>query len=336
MTAIRAIRTTANDTLELVEIPTPTITEPFDILVRVKGIGLNPADIKVRTTPGKILGYDATGIVEAAGPSAVFKPGDEVFYAGSASRDGSNSELQLVDSRIVARKPRNLAWDEAAAIPLVGLTAWEMLEEKFHLTPSPPGGANKDLAMIVVNAAGGVGTMALFLASKVFNIGRVIATASRPETIEWVKRFGATDVINHREPLGPQLGALNVQLSHAFLCHDTPTYVEQLVPHMQPFGHIGSIVGTTTPVPIGVDAAFFRALSFSWEVMFTKTLFGYQLESQGHILEKLAKLAEEGALPSLVTRSEVFSLAKLREAHELQASEKVYGKIVFRVPDTWQ
>jgi len=123
--------------------------------------------LQVRTTPGKILGYDATGIVEAAGSSALFKSGDEVFYAGSATRAGSNSELQLVDSRIVSRKPRNLAWDDAAAIPLVGLTAWEMLEEKFHLAPSSPGGNNKDLTIIVVNAAGGVGTMALFLAAKV-------------------------------------------------------------------------------------------------------------------------------------------------------------------------
>jgi len=119
-------------------------------------------------TPGKILGYDGAGIVEAAGPSALFKPGDEVFYAGSAARAGSNSQLQLVDSRIVARKPRNLDWDEAAAIPLVGITAWEMLEEKFHLVPNAD---NKDVSLIVVNAAGGVGTLALILALKVSRAG---------------------------------------------------------------------------------------------------------------------------------------------------------------------
>lgn len=169
-----------------------------------------------------------------------------------------------------------------------------------------------------------------------FNIGRIIATASRPETIEWVKRFGATDVINHREPLGPQLEALNVQLSHAFLCHDTPSNVEQLIPHMRPFGHIGSIVGTPAPVPISGDPAFFRSLSFSWEMVFTKATFGYNLKSQGQILEKLAKLAEDGVFPSFVTKREVFSLAKLKEGHELQASEKVYGKIVFSVPEIWE
>jgi len=302
--------------------------------------------------PGKILGYDAAGIVEAAGASALFKPGDEVFYAGVVTRAGSNSQLQLVDSRIVARKPRNLAWDEAASIPLVGLTAWEMLEEKFHLIP---GGANKDKTLLIVNAAGGVGTIALFLAAKVrcaetfadvadigysailqvFNIGRIIATASRPETIEWVRKFGATDVINHYEPLGPQLEALSVQPSHAFLCHDTPDYVRQLIPHMRPFGHIGSIVETETPVPIYGDPPFYRSLSFSWELMFTKPIFGYNLESQGHILEKLAKLAEQEILPSLITQREVFTLSRLEAGHKLQASGKAYGKIAFSVPEKW-
>ena len=169
-----------------------------------------------------------------------------------------------------------------------------------------------------------------------FNIGRIIATASRPETIEWVKKFGATDVLNHREPLGPQLEALGVQLSHAFICHDTATNVEQLVPHMRPFGHIGSIVGGGAPVPINGDPAFFRSLSFSWELMGSKTIFGYRIETQGQILEKLGKLVEEGTLPTIVTKREVFSLATLREGLELQESGKVYGKLVFSVPDKWE
>jgi len=128
-------------------------------------------------TPGKILGYDGAGIVEAAGPSALYKVGDEVFYSGSILRAGSHSQLQLVDSRIVARKPRNLAFDEAAAIPLVGITAWEMFEEKFHLVP---GADNNDASLIVVNAAGGVGTVALLLAAKV----RMVALLSERTSLK--------------------------------------------------------------------------------------------------------------------------------------------------------
>ena len=173
--------------------------------------------LQVRTTPGKILGYDATGIVEAAGSSALFKSGDEVFYAGSATRAGSNSELQLVDSRIVARKPRNLAWDDAAAIPLVGLTAWEMLEEKFHLAPSSPGGDNKDLEIIVVNAAGGVGTMALFLAAKV-RLQRSALTepsTSKNQLLLTTFAAGFQHRSNHRNSITPR----DYRMGQEVRCH---------------------------------------------------------------------------------------------------------------------
>jgi D-arabinose 1-dehydrogenase-like Zn-dependent alcohol dehydrogenase len=159
----------ATSVLTLTTAPIPTVTEPFDVLVKIKGVALNPVDTKVRSGAkvGRVLGYDASGIVEAAGPSALFKKGDEVFYAGAIGRAGSNAQYQLVDSRIIAKKPTTLAWDEAAALPLVGLTAWEMYEDKFGLKPYTD---NSNEVLVIINGAGGVGTMAIALASKVINI----------------------------------------------------------------------------------------------------------------------------------------------------------------------
>ncbi|KAH7100960.1 GroES-like protein [Auriculariales sp. MPI-PUGE-AT-0066] len=302
--------------LELVELPVPTLTEPFDILTRV---------------PGKIVGWDASGVVEAAGPRALFKPGDFVYYCGEYDRPGCNSQLQLVDSRIVGRKPAKLSWEDAAAVPVIGITSWEMFVEKFRWAPHGDNGA--DTTLLIVNAAGGVGTMALLLASKVFSIKRIIATASRPETIDWVKKFGATDVLNHREPLGPQLEALQLNPSHALLCHDDTNYIAQLATHMRPAGHIGSIVNADS-IPFG-GSAMFRALTFSWGLTFSKSMFKYDLESQHRILNELADLVDDGTIPSMVTVRKEFGLQALREGHDLQESGRVYGKIAFTVLERW-
>jgi NADPH:quinone reductase len=158
--------------LELTEIPIPTISSPHDILVKIKGVALNPVDTKVRggAATGRILGYDASGIVEAAGDQAIFKKGDSVIYAGAIGRPGSNQQYQLVDSRIAAKKPESLAWDDAAALPLVSITAWEMFEDKFRLKPFTD---NSKEILLIVNGAGGVGSIAIELAKKVTYAGFV-------------------------------------------------------------------------------------------------------------------------------------------------------------------
>ncbi|EJD45397.1 GroES-like protein [Auricularia subglabra TFB-10046 SS5] len=339
---MQAIQVGKGGVFEVANVPAPALEGPYDIVVQVKAVALNPVDTKIRASasPGKILGYDASGIVESAGEESPYKPGDAVLYAGAVARQGSNAQLQLVDSRLVARKPESLAWHEAAAIPLVGLTAWEMFVDKFRLRP---GEDNSTEVLLVINGAGGVGTLAIALAATVFGIKRIIATASRPETVEWVKKHGATDVINHRSLLGPQLESLGVKPSLAFITYDTVTYVKQLIPHMRAFGHIGSIVETTSSlddaesaqvVPIHDMGAFSRALSFHWEFMFAKAIHGYDIESQGKALATIVQLAAEGSLAPLVTVHRELSVANLTEMHALQASGKAYGKIAFTVPDT--
>ncbi|KZT27715.1 GroES-like protein [Neolentinus lepideus HHB14362 ss-1] len=325
----------AASVLSLIDLPIPALESPYEILVKIHGVSLNPADTKVRqsnTRPNRILGWDAAGVVEAAGEQALFKKGDEVIYAGAIGRAGSNAQYGLVDSRIVGRKPKGWSWADAAGLPLVMLTAWEMLEDQFHLKPYAV--PEKEETLLVINGAGGVGTAAIQLASKVFNVKNIVATASRSETIDWVKKNGATHVINHREDLGAQLKVLNLTPSLAFICYDTMTYLSQLAPVMRPFGHVGAIVEADDPLPFHNNGAMSKSLSFHWEFMFARPMHGYDLETQGRILNEVAKLAEEGKLTSFTTVKEVLSVQSLRKAHETVESGKAIGKIVFDVKDT--
>jgi zinc-binding alcohol dehydrogenase family protein len=332
MQAIQLAEKGAPNKFELATVPIPTIASPYDILVKIKGVALNPIDTKLAhgAPKGRILGFDASGIVEEAGDQALFKKGDAVLYAGNIGRAGSNAQYQLVDSRIVGRKPESLDWDEAAALPLVGLTAWEMYTEKFKLQPFSD---NSEEVLVIVNGAGGAGSMAINLAKQVFGIKTIIATASRPETIEWVKTLGATHVINHREPLAPQIKALNLVPTLNFITYDTPHYLKELIPVTRAYGQFGSIVESDAPVPIHDSAAMIHAHSFHWEFMFSKSMFGYNLESQGRILDQIAKLRADNKIVSHVKTRRVLSAKTLEECHELQSSKTSLGKTVLTVPD---
>ena len=185
--------------------------EPHDLLVQVRGVSVNPVDVKVRTrmqpeSGPRILGFDAAGTVASVGSAVtLFKPGDEVFYAGDLTRPGSNAEFQLVDERIVGRKPATLGFTESAGIPLTAITAWEILFDSFGLEE---GEGNGD-ALLVVGGAGGVGSILIQLAKRLTGL-EVIATASRPDTVAWVKKMGADHVVNHRQPLGEQVKSLGI------------------------------------------------------------------------------------------------------------------------------
>lgn len=332
MQVIQVAEKGAPNVFELATVPMPKIASPYDILVKIKAVGLNPIDTKLRhgSDKGRVLGFDASGIVEEAGDQALFKKGDAVLYAGNIGRAGSNSQYQLVDSRIVGKKPEGLAWDDAAALPLVSLTVWEMYEEKFKIKPFSD---NSNEVLVVVNGAGGAGSMAIDLAKKVFGIKTIIATASRPESIEWVKKLGATHVINHREPLAPQIKALNLVPTLNFISYDTPHYLKELIPVTRAFGQFGSVVESDVPVPIHDSAAMIHAHSFHWEFMFSKSMFGYNVESQGQILGQVAKLRQDNTIESHVTTRRVLSAESLQEAHKIQASGKSIGKTVLTVPD---
>ena len=182
-----------------------------DIRVAVKAISANPVDYKVRKRAAppegetKILGYDAAGVVEAVGPDVtLFKAGDEVFYAGSILRQGTNSEFHLVDERIVGRKPKTLSFAQAAALPLTSITAWELL---FDRLGAVPGKSVDPRTLLIIGGAGGVGSILIQLARRLTGL-TVVATATRPESQKWCLDLGAHAVIDHAKPMKEQIEKL--------------------------------------------------------------------------------------------------------------------------------
>lgn len=306
---------------------------PQDLLVKIMAVAVNPVDTKIRKSlgegphdPPRVLGFDAAGIVVAAGAEVGgFAAGDEVFYAGDVTRAGSNAEFQTVDSRLVARKPRSLSFEEAAAVPLVGLTAWELLFERMGVDAH---GADAGKAILVINGAGGVGS-ALIPLARAAGL-RVVATASRPVTADWCRALGADHVINHREPLRPQAEALGIT-GFEFIAnlYDTEAYWEATADLLAPLGTLGLIVETVNPVHIG-NPFRLKSPRIVWEYMPTRARFQTaDMPRQGEILAELARRCDAGEFPKLVTRRfDGISAEKLREAHAAMESGTAHGKWV--------
>jgi NADPH:quinone reductase len=313
-----------------VELPKPTPGE-HDLLVRVEAISVNPVDTKVRSPKSqveaqpKVLGYDAAGTVEAVGEAVIgFKPGDLVYYAGDISRPGSNAEYQLVDARLVGHAPRSIDLADAAALPLTTLTAWELLFQRMPFD-SEKGGAGKSL--LIIGGAGGVGSIAIQLARRAGFT--VIATASRAETIDWCRSLGAHHVIDHRQPLAPQLAALGFdQVDAALNLADTVRYWDTLGEILAPLGHVGLIVEPSSALKIG-DPYKAKSIGIHWEMMFARPRFKTADQAeQGRILERVAALIDTGELRG--TRTETLTpinAANLREAHRRLESGKTIGKL---------
>lgn len=312
-----------------------TLPEPFpsghDLLVEVKAISVNPVDFKVRrsTAPDdgewKVLGYDAAGIVRAVGPNVtLFQPGDEVFYAGSIIRQGTNAERHLVDERIVGKKPASLDWAEAAALPLTTLTAWESLFDRLDISKPVPGAAS---AIMIIGGGGGVGSVAVQIARKCTDL-TVIATASRPETQDWVKALGAHHVLDHSKPLAAQVAALGIG-APAFILSTTHTaeHVAEIVELIAPQGRLCLIDD-----PEGFDVMAFKrkAISIHHELMFTRSIYGTpDLAQQGRILNQASALIDAGKLQTTLTdRLSPINAANLKHVHALLESGKARGKIV--------
>ncbi|GAB6092156.1 zinc-binding alcohol dehydrogenase family protein [Furfurilactobacillus curtus] len=306
-----------------------------DVLVQVKAVSVNPVDTKLRQgltdeTAPKILGYDATGIVLQAGANVTnVAVNDRVYYAGTKSRDGANAEQQVVDARLVAQAPTTLTDAQAAALPLTSLTAAEVLFEKIGFTAKA--NANQDQKLLIINGAGGVGSMAIQLAA--WAGVQVTATASRAETIDWVKHLGATQVFNHREPLQPQAQAAGIEFFDAILIlFNTDAYFETAAQLIKPFGHIASIVGNQRPLALGQIKN--KAASFDWEYMFAKSDYQVDLASQGRWLEKIANLMDEHVLKTTLTKAITTGInaQNLRAAHQLVEANQMVGKIVVTGP----
>jgi NADPH:quinone reductase len=314
-----------------IELPKPEIG-PQDLLVRIEAISVNPVDTKLRSpkpqveSQPRILGFDAAGIVEAVGADVTgFKPGDEVYYAGDVTRPGSNAQYQAVDARLVGLRPRRLDAIGAAALPLVTITAWELLFERMPYNPEN-GGDGK--SMLIIAGAGGVGSMAIQLARRAGFT--VIATASRPETMAWCRAMGAQHVVDHRQPLTPQLHALGfTQIDAAVNLADTSQYWEELGELLAPQGHVGLIVEPKTPVNIG-DPYKAKCIGIHWEMMFSRPRFKTpDMGEQGRILTRVANLIDEGELRGIQRETlSPINAENLREAHRRLESGKTIGKLV--------
>ncbi len=330
-------RTTGDaEVLQDVELPDPTPTER-DLLVEVQAISVNPVDTKVRRRQGpeegaevKVLGYDVAGVVREVGADVTaYSAGDEVWYAGTIVRPGGNSELHVVDERLVSRRPTSLDAARAAAMPLTAVTAWELLFDRLGVERG--GGAGQTL--LVVGAGGGVGSVLVQLAATQTKL-RVIGTASRPETQEWVRSLGAHDVVDHSRPLAEELRGIGVDGVElvAALTH-TDQHYEQLVEALAPQGRIGVI---DDPVG-GLDATPLKSKSASlvWELMFTRSTFRTpDMHLQGELLAEVARLVDEGVLRTTTAGTTTgadpkpITAAHLREAHEFIESGKAVGKVV--------
>jgi len=303
-----------------------------DLLVEVKAVSVNPVDYKVRrSTPPKdgddwkVLGWDAAGVVRAVGSSvSLFQPGDAVFYAGSITRPGANAELHLVDERIVGRKPQSLDWAEAAALPLTALTAWEAFFDRLDLTKPAPGAAP---AILIIGGAGGVGSVAIQIARRCTSL-TVIATASRPETQDWVRALGAHYVVDHSKPLAAQIEALGLGApAFVFSTTQTAAHVQDVAELIAPQGRFGLIDD-----PGGFDIMPFKrkSVSIHHELMFTRSIYQTpDLAEQGRILNEVSQLIDEGKLRTTLTeRLSPINAVNLKHAHALIESGKARGKIV--------
>jgi len=316
------------------ETPKPT-PEGHNLLVKVQAVSVNPVDFKIRQnsvketvleTP-KIIGWDAVGIVEAIGDQvSLFKVGDEVYYAGDITKPGSNAEYQLIDERIVGRKPKSLTIEQAAAMPLTGLTAWEILFDRIRIDAEK----DKGKTILIIGGAGGVGSIAIQLAKKVAGL-TVIATASRPESIEWCKQQGADFVVNHKNLIEEVRNAGFQQVDFILDFVDANQYWNVFVELIKPQGHIGCI---SDPVEnVNLRQLKGKSISFHWESMFTRSVFETEdMIAQHHILNKLADLLDNGTIQStLKTTLNGLTVSNFKEAHKLLESGTTIGKIAIKI-----
>ena len=302
---------------------------PRDLLVKIAAVAVNPVDWKVRTRfplpagETRILGWDACGTVEAVGAQARrFKPGDQVYYAGSIVRPGSNAEFQAVDERIVGRKPRSLSVAEAAALPLTTITAWELLFDRLGVVR----GGGRGQSILITGGAGGVGSILIQLARELTQL-TIVATASRPETTQWCKTLGAHHVINHANPMPDQLKATGIpQVELIAALTETEQHFPVLAEVLKPQGRVCVI---DDPKGIDVNLLKRKSASLHWEFMFTRSMFETtDIEAQAVLLDEVATLVDSGRLKTtLAERYGAINAVNLKRAHAFIESGKAKGKV---------
>ncbi|WP_027665180.1 zinc-binding alcohol dehydrogenase family protein [Rhizobium leguminosarum] len=313
-----------------VELPMPE-AGGHDLLVEIKAVSVNPVDVKVRAHSAppadelKVLGWDAAGIVKAIGADVtLFKPGDEVFYSGVISRPGSNAEFHLVDERIVGTKPKSLDFAAAAALPLTSITAYEALFDRLKVQDAVSGAGR---SILIIGGAGGVGSIAIQIARVLTDL-TVIATASRPETQDWVKELGAHHVVDHSRPIAPQVAALGIGApGFIFSTTNTDSHIGDIVEAIAPQGRFALI---DDPKTLDILPFKRKAVSVHWELMFTRPLHGTpDMIEQHKLLNKISELVDAGKIRT--TLSEIvgpINASNLKTAHAMVESGRMRGKAV--------
>lgn len=314
--------------LQDIEIDAP-VAKGNDILVSVKAISVNPVDCKIRQIGApeqgqwKIIGWDAAGVVEQVGDNvSLFKVGDKVWYAGDLSRTGSNAEYQLVDQRIVGHMPKSLSFSEAAALPLTSITAWEMLFDRLQVDLD-----NGDKSILVIGAAGGVGSIMVQLIKQMTKL-KLIASASRPETIQWLQDLGADYIVNHRNKLSEELQNQGLaEVDYIVSLNNTEAHYPEIIKIIKPQGKFGLI---DDPTVLDIKPLKSKCVSTHWEFMFTRSLFETEdMQKQYDLLNDVSEMIDKGRLKT--TLGEHFgkiNAANLKRAHQLIESQKAKGKIV--------
>lgn len=321
--------------LKEVELPKPTAVGR-DLLVKVKAVATNPIDYKRLGNLGNhqekyegekplVVGWDASGVVEQVGDgTSIFKVGDEVMFAGDFFRPGAFAEYVLVDERIVGPKPQALSWSQAASVPLTSLTAWEAMIDQLKISLNKED--NEGKTILITGGAGGVASAAVDIAHNVLGL-KVIATGSRPETVDYVKKLGADLVINHHESLTEQLKAQDIEeVDYVFHCVDlTPELYEEFIALLKPFGGIVSIWPSAE---VDLMKLFWKSINFSAVLMFTRPgLKNKATERQHDILTEVSKLLDAGVLHNRAKENTKMSVEALKKVLEKQASGKAVGKM---------
>ncbi|BDZ31401.1 zinc-binding alcohol dehydrogenase family protein [Lactiplantibacillus sp. WILCCON 0030] len=306
-----------------------------DVLVAVQAVSVNPIDTKQRqvqvaTKTPRILGFDAVGKVLAVGDQVTSVMTDDVvYYAGAVDRPGSNAEYQLVDERLVALTPKKWSTTAAAGLPLTGITAWEALFEKLPWRAAK--NANVGRSVLIINGAGGVGSVAIQLAK--WAGLTVITTAGQPQTKAWVTSLGADVVLDYHDDLAQQLKARGIEtVDSAIIFHSTDLYLPIVAPLMRPLSTIVAVVTNTKPLPMALLKP--KSLNFAWEFMFTKPNYQLpELATQGMMLAKMAHLADTGVLqPTTKKVLTGINAETLKTAHKIVETGQMLGKLVLTAP----
>jgi len=302
-----------------------------DLLVEVRAVSVNPVDVKIRANKApeagqpEVIGWDAAGVVRAVGKDVtLFKPGDKVWYAGSLVRPGTNSELHIVDERIVGPMPQTLDFAAAAALPLTTITAWELLFDRLKISE---GKESSDAALLVIGAAGGVGSILVQLARQLTGL-TVIGTASRPETTTWVSELGAHHVIDHTKPLSQELKRIGFEgVDYVVGLNQTDAHFEEIVASINPQGHLALI---DDPDMFDFRKLKMKSVSLHWEFMFTRSMFSTVDQIRQHeLLKRVASLIDSGVLRTTLNETlGTINAANLRRAHKLIETNRARGKIV--------